>query len=658
MQSSLRPHRLLLLAVALVVLGSALSAGALDAQEGAPLIAEPVVATYQGGELTLTGSGLGEPPSVRAVLFDYGARSQSVTAESPLIDVWQDDLVRLSLPADVESGQLRVFVDAVASDPVDLLVFAYDSFPIPSSPGTSDRLLAVAVGPDGTAWVNQEFHLELKSVSPDGAYQSVEIPQAEGPGIFALTLLNVDQRSRISWLGAGIAVDAGGDVWLSEGGAGYYDGPHMNSSRILRYDPDAANFECYNTPIDNAQVMGVLVDDLRGLVWYAEANSDGAAISAFSPDAAASDCSFDPYSGVPAPVCDEPQTGCHWRIPLAVPSAFPAQMAMDRDGNIWFAGFFQNAIGRLTPEAGEVLEVPLPASIAEEGPGLLVGGGPWSLEFDSDGDLWVSELLDASVLRVRTDLAEAGDCGELNEAGQNPCIDEVFVGSDGSAQQIIEWLTVDRDDRVWFAVTQYRARSEPSQPARIGFVSPGDDAVVFLPEREHVTWVTGMAAHPSEQAISFADPIERRLGQLRLLGAAGAPDESPPTDLDSDGDGCTDAQELGPDPKLGGRRDPYNFWDFFDVPNADGVRDGRIGLMGDILRVAARLGVTDSDGTASINRHSDPLSPVPADVRTYHPAFDRSRAANGTDAWDLGPPDGTINLFDVLGVVMQYGHHC
>ena len=39
-----------------------------------------------------------------------------------------------------------------------------------------------------------------------------------------------------------------------------------------------------------------------------------------------------------------------------------------------------------------------------------------------------------------------------------------------------------------------------------------------------------------------------------------------PSLVDSDGDGCSDAQELGSDWKLGGQRDPNNKWDFWDVP--------------------------------------------------------------------------------------------
>lgn len=68
-----------------------------------------------------------------------------------------------------------------------------------------------------------------------------------------------------------------------------------------------------------------------------------------------------------------------------------------------------------------------------------------------------------------------------------------------------------------------------------------------------------------------------------------------------------------------------------------------------------QIGANDSHGNAEINRYSDPNSPIPADITAYHPAFDRS-APHGDDPWDLGPPDGYINLIDVLGVILQYRH--
>ncbi|MDP3767095.1 MAG: flexitail domain-containing putative surface protein, partial [Dehalococcoidia bacterium] len=104
---------------------------------------------------------------------------------------------------------------------------------------------------------------------------------------------------------------------------------------------------------------------------------------------------------------------------------------------------------------------------------------------------------------------------------------------------------------------------------------------------------------------------------------------------DSDRDGCHDSRELGPDEMLGGRRNPANQWDFYDV-----TKDGTVSLLEDIFDVAAAFG-------------SKPGVP------SYDPDLDRSAAPAGADPWDMGPPDGTVDLFvDIFGVAAQFGHMC
>jgi dipeptidyl aminopeptidase/acylaminoacyl peptidase len=129
--------------------------------------------------------------------------------------------------------------------------------------------------------------------------------------------------------------------------------------------------------------------------------------------------------------------------------------------------------------------------------------------------------------------------------------------------------------------------------------------------------------------------------------------------FDQDEDGCSDKQELGVHPELGGMRDRSNFWDFYDTPDASNMRDRVITTTGDILSVARRFGANDAGGAAPINRNSDPLAGPPPPIPGYHPAFDRSAAPMGADPWDMGPPDGTITaVVDILGAAMQFSHSC
>ncbi len=119
-------------------------------------------------------------------------------------------------------------------------------------------------------------------------------------------------------------------------------------------------------------------------------------------------------------------------------------------------------------------------------------------------------------------------------------------------------------------------------------------------------------------------------------------------DLDDDNDGCADVQELGLNAALGGRRDPHNFWDFYDVPTGAGLtRDGSVSGP-DIFAVIGRFNTT---GSAAI----DPLSMAPASG--YHTAYDRGPLV-GPDPWDLGAANGSIASTDIFAIIAQFNHSC
>jgi hypothetical protein len=121
------------------------------------------------------------------------------------------------------------------------------------------------------------------------------------------------------------------------------------------------------------------------------------------------------------------------------------------------------------------------------------------------------------------------------------------------------------------------------------------------------------------------------------------------SDADDDNDGCTDEQELGTNPALGGLRDPHDVWDFFDVPTGSQlVRDGAV-VGPDIAAIVARFGST-GDPTG------DPLS-TPLPPPSYHTAYDRG-GSKGPSLWNLLPPDGAIVGQDIAASVGQFGHSC
>ena len=127
--------------------------------------------------------------------------------------------------------------------------------------------------------------------------------------------------------------------------------------------------------------------------------------------------------------------------------------------------------------------------------------------------------------------------------------------------------------------------------------------------------------------------------------------------VDTDGDGCTDAQELGPLAALGGQRDPESFWDLFDVPVGEPAeRDRRVNIL-DIGAIVTRFGAASETPPTKEEALAEALSPPPP-APAYHAASDRGGPIPGQELWNLLPPDGSINIIDVAAAVVQFGHTC
>jgi len=116
-----------------------------------------------------------------------------------------------------------------------------------------------------------------------------------------------------------------------------------------------------------------------------------------------------------------------------------------------------------------------------------------------------------------------------------------------------------------------------------------------------------------------------------------------PAPADTDADGCSDESEAGASEATGGHRDYLSPWDFYDTNG-----DRAIDLFGDIFSVAYAFGLQSGDPgyDQSLDRTA-PLSAAQEPDPTKR------------EDWDLGPPDGSIDLFtDIFGVAYQFGHTC
>lgn len=509
-----------------------------DYYVSAPTIYPSTIVTLtEADSTTINGANFGLPESSSWLMFKFKGEDLVLPSTDPAILSWTDTEITFQLPGSVRSGTLKVVSSDEPSNEVDFLVYQYEGFSIPLSAGTNPFALALTVSPDNHVWINQEFHLDVNEFIPSTkTFITRSIPQAAGNGIFASRLFGIDHRTRISDAGEDITTDSNGNIWFTEGGALYYGtepfNQYYNTSRIIKYSPSTEEFSCFNSPIDNAEVQGILVDESRGLVWYSEGGlvfNEGNAISAITLDSTLSDCFFDPYdpAAVRDPICvSGPDPSCHVRFPLPDPLVLgsPAHLELDSNGNIWFTELFNNAIARLTPETGEIIELPLPETIVSTGPGALIGSGPWELQFDAKGDLWVTEYFDATVSRIKLSSMDPTNCLNLDADGNNPCVEEMFVGQNEAEDAVIHTLDIASDGKVWFAL------SEDMQDglqiiARPGFVDPDNDyETVLLPFLrtessvfDGIGVVNGLAVHPQSGNILLLEGFEKQLGQLYLI---------------------------------------------------------------------------------------------------------------------------------------------
>lgn len=155
---------------------------------------------------------------------------------------------------------------------------------------------------------------------------------------------------------------------------------------------------------------------------------------------------------------------------------------------------------------------------------------------------------------------------------------------------------------------------------------------------------------------------DSRLHLLTLVQEAVVSGSSTPTPtpiVDTDSDGCTDNKEIGPDPALGGARDPNNPWDFYDIPQPFGqpgaVKDKMI-TDEDMQTVLKYVGTAAGKGAnAKGVKYDDDLNQN--GVKDGE-ELDRTPSKDPGKPWLSGPPNRAISLQDVGVMRNQIGHNC
>src|SRR4030095_4781779 len=131
--------------------------------------------------------------------------------------------------------------------------------------------------------------------------------------------------------------------------------------RVVSYQPGAAQpFRVYNVPGDRNEVTGLLWDQARGRIWFAEGcRIGGGAITGCAPERVAPDDDFDFSASLDHLVNPADPAAGYRRHVLPRRTVYPAHLAWDRRGGIWYTGFLGNRIGRLDPSSGAIVELPL-----------------------------------------------------------------------------------------------------------------------------------------------------------------------------------------------------------------------------------------------------------------------------------------------------------
>jgi streptogramin lyase len=514
------------------------AAGPLD-----PQVDQWLVATFVGDEITLTGNfGTGMS---RALVFTYTGGPATLASTSPLVEQWDVATIKPRIPTEVRSGTLTVVIDGRQSAPVNIYVYETTQVSTQLASNRDSLPLALAIAPDHRIWINDEFHTHIKWATPGDptTVTALRVPQVAG-GIFESS----DQRTNYNVMGEDIWVDpTDGSVWFQEGGQYLYFGAIRNTSRIVRFDPATSVFSCFNVPEDNAEIGGLAVDHARNMVWYSESGwTQGNAIGGFSLTDASADCMWDPYTMPRTPSCPvNPVAGCHQRFPLPQANSSPMNMVLDSAGDLWFPEYTGNRIGRLDPDTGTITELPLPPPIARQGPGQYFGAGPFDIDIDGNGNFWITEQFDATITEIRPSLMATNDCTRLNALQKNPCMTEVWVGSNGFDNQGVSWLHAGLDGMIWFTVTANPAGLGSLPPvtgpniSTVGIVSTTQgNAVALLPALPNVLSTTGIMQDPVTRDVWFAEYNDRQL--VRLHEAAGDGDAIP-----DDRDDCPNVYNPG-----------------------------------------------------------------------------------------------------------------
>ena len=171
--------------------------------------------------------------------------------------------------------------------------------------------------------------------------------------------------------------------------------------------------------------------------------------------------------GVAKPLIAHAGTGGLTEFPIPSSSyAFPAQMAVGPDGNLWFAEFAGSNIGQITP-SGTITEFADPANTG--------GLGTEGIAAGPDGNLWFTSIAGNTVGKISTS-GTVTEFGQLQTSNAFPYF--MVAGPDGNM-----WFTENNGGFVGKVTMGGTITEYPISPgAESGFITVGSDGNLWFTE--------------------------------------------------------------------------------------------------------------------------------------------------------------------------------
>ena len=312
-------------------------------------------------------------------------------------------------------------------------------------------------------------------------------------------------------------------------GMGYLSGGHIIASAprqvtLLRADLPPGFVE-FQMPTAASYPAQLALDPLRQVLWITE--RDGNNIACFD------------LQGLDW--CEPAEYG------IGTSNSQPWGLAVDGEGNVWFAEAAADKIGKLDVSSGV---------ITESGP-LALGSQPWAVAVAGDGTVWFTEKAGNRIGKLNPVTGQITEYPELAPAASEPSAIALHGNAVWFTQTAADQLGWLMDDTVQPPVKR-PAGSQPQGIVTTGSTSAwftekgGNQLVLFVPETSGLFTQVKINTPDSEpygialegeEAVWFTERAGNRLG--RYSGQSPFPREyllptldSQPTDIVVDGVGC------------------------------------------------------------------------------------------------------------------------